>query len=117
MELNAGFDFRVNSEFRPEAYQPLSWQFHLQDSITQKPYPWLDAFIAFRVQTFRFFFRYENLSTLFDKSNVFYQTAYYAQPLGAIRFGIGWRFLDGNQGGNTAGGGGSRPPAGVGSGQ
>jgi hypothetical protein len=119
LELQAGFDFRINADFRPDAYQPLSWQFHLQDSITQQPYPWLDAFVAFRVQTFRFFFRYENLATLWDNTRVFYQTAYYAQPFGAIRLGIAWRFLDGNEPGSPTGGGGggSRPPAGVGSGR
>jgi len=118
MDLEAGLDFRINAEFRPDSYQPLSWQFHLQDSLTQKPYPWADAFIAFRVQTFRFFFRYENLNALLDKSRVFYQTAYYAQPFGAIRLGIGWRFLDGNEpGGSSGGGGSSRPPAGVGRGR
>jgi hypothetical protein len=118
MDLEAGLDFRINAEFRPDSYQPLSWQFHLQDSLTQKVYPWADAFIAFRVQTFRFFFRYENLNALLDRSRVFYQTAYYAQPFGAFRLGIGWRFLDGNeQGGPSGGGGSSRPPAGVGRGR
>ena len=94
--LTVGADFRINSEFRPDAYQPLTWQFHLQDSLTQKPYPSLDVFAAFKVQTFRFFFRYENLRTLWDKKTVYYQTAYHPQPFGAIRLGIAWRFMDSN---------------------
>lgn len=94
--ITVGADFRINSEFRPDAYQPLSWQFHLQDSLTQKPYPSLDLFAAFKVQSFRFFFRYENLRTLWDKKEVYYQTAYHPQPFGAIRLGIAWRFLDSN---------------------
>ncbi len=94
--FTVGADFRINSEFRPDAYQPLSWQFHLQDSLTQKPYPSLDVFAAFKVQSFRFFFRYENLRTLWDKSQVYYQTAYHPQPFGAVRLGIAWRFLDSN---------------------
>ncbi len=96
MLLNLGVDFRINSEFRPDAYQPLTWQFHLQDTLTQKPYPWLDVFAAFKVQSFRFFFRYENLQTIWNKSDVFYQTASHPQPFGAIRLGIAWRFLDSN---------------------
>ncbi|MCY7329489.1 MAG: putative porin [Saprospiraceae bacterium] len=94
--LTVGVDFRINSEFRPDAYQPLSWQFHLQDTLTQKPYPSLDVFAAFKVQSFRFFFRYENVRTLWDKTQVYYQTAYHPQPFGAIRLGIAWRFLDSN---------------------
>lgn len=96
MLLNAGVDFRINSDFRPDGYHPLSWQFHLQDSLTQQPYPWIDLFAAFKVQSFRGFVRYENLATVWDNSKVFYQTARHAQPFGALRFGIAWRFMDSN---------------------
>jgi len=118
MSLDAGFDFRLNSEFRPDGYQPLTAQFYLQDSLTQKPFPWLDAFISFKVQSFRLFFRYENLGTiLWDKTAVNYQTAYYPQPFGTFRLGIGWRFMDRNtsEGENTnvtPPGGSSAPPSG-----
>ncbi|MDX1912164.1 MAG: putative porin [Saprospiraceae bacterium] len=97
MLLNAGVDFRINAEFIPDAYQPLLWQFHLQDSLTQKPYPWMDVFVSFKVQSFRGIIRYENLSTLWEKKEVFYQTAYHPGPFGALRFGIAWRFMDRNQ--------------------
>lgn len=96
MLLNAGADFRINGDFQPDGYHPLSWQFHLQDSTTQKPYPWVDLFVAFKVKSFRGFIRYENLSTLWDKTQVFYQTAHHAQAFGALRFGIAWRFMDDN---------------------
>ena len=96
MLLNAGVDFRINSDFRPDGYHPLSWQFHLQDSLTQKPYPWIDLFASFKVQSFRGFVRYENCATWWDKTQVFYQTARHPQPFGALRFGIAWRFMDNN---------------------
>ncbi|MBN8680141.1 MAG: hypothetical protein J0M29_18095 [Chitinophagales bacterium] len=96
MQLDAGADFRINAEFRPEGYHPLSWQFYLQDELTQKPYPWVDLFLSFKVQSFRGFVRYENCNTWFNKSEVFYQTARHALPFGALRFGIAWRFLDDN---------------------
>lgn len=96
MLLNAGIDFRINSEFRPDGYYPLSWQFYLQDSLVQKPYPWIDLFAAFKVQSFRGFIRYENCATWWDKTQVYYQTAHHGQPFGALRFGIAWRFMDAN---------------------
>ncbi|HAD12061.1 MAG TPA: hypothetical protein DCF33_06435, partial [Saprospirales bacterium] len=96
MQLDAGADFRINAEFKPEGYHPLSWQFHLQDEITQKPYPWVDLFLAFKVQSFRGFVRYENCYTFLDKTKVFYQTARHGLPFGALRFGIAWRFMDDN---------------------
>lgn len=97
MQLDLGVDFRMNEEFQPDAYQPLTWQFHLHDTLSQKPYPWFDFFAAFKVQSFRGFIRYENASTLWDKTQVFYQTAWHPQPFGALRFGIAWRFLDNSQ--------------------
>lgn len=112
--IDAGVDFRMNGEFRPDGYQPVTWQFYLQDSLTQKPYPWIDLFAAFKVQSFRFFIRYENLSTMWDNTRVVYQTARYPQPFGAIRFGISWRFMDSNK--EVPGQTPSTPPAGVGSG-
>ncbi len=92
--LETGFDFRINSPFQADAYQPLTAQFHLQDGFIAASYPWIDVFAAFKVQSFRFFFRYENLTTLWADDRLFFQTAHYAQPFGAIRLGIGWRFLD-----------------------
>ncbi len=92
--LEAGTDFRINTAFLADAYQPLTAQFHLQDTFVAQPYLWIDVFAAFQVRSFRFFFRYENLRTLWDQSQLFFQTAHYGQPFGAIRLGIAWRFWD-----------------------
>lgn len=97
MDLRAGVDLRVNGDFRPDAYQPLLWQFHLQDSLSQKPYPWVDLFLAFKVRTFRFFIRYENLKAAWEPEKAFYQTARHPLPFNALRFGINWRFMDNNK--------------------
>ena len=96
LDLNIGFDFRMNSAFLPDAYQPVTGQFHLQDTLSQQPYPWVDVFVAFKVQSFRFFFRYENAWTFVDNTKVFYQTAWHPQPFGGFRLGVAWRFLDDN---------------------
>lgn len=94
--LSTGFDFRMNSAFLPDGYNPVTAQFYLQDQVTQQPYPWVDMFLAFKVQAFRFFARYENCYTFWDKTKVFYQTYPYPQTFGAFRLGISWRFLDDN---------------------
>jgi hypothetical protein len=119
--LNIGADFRLNGEFMPDGYQPVTAQFYLQDSLTAKPYPWLDVFVTVKIKTFRFFFRYENLSTLWDDRTVFYQTAHHPQPFGAIRMGVGWRFMDSNQeqpkpSTGPPGSGSGGPPPGIGRG-
>lgn len=97
MKIDAGLDFRLNGEFMADGYQPVTAQFYLQDSLKAKPYPWMDVFMSFQVKSFRVFVRYENLSTLWDKQTVFYQTARHPQPFGALRFGVAWRFVDSNR--------------------
>lgn len=117
MLLETGVDFRTNAAFQPDGYQPLTWQFYLQDSTANsQPYLWLDFFASFKVSTFRVFFRYENLSGLWDDRTAFYQTLRYPQPLPAFRLGIRWRFSDSNQPDPTQNTGGNQPPPGVGGG-
>ena len=82
-----GVDFRLNSSFTPDGYQPVTAQFHLQDDWDAKPFPWLDVFMAFKVKTFRFFVRYENLATFWDDETVFYQSS----PLSAAIRGASFR--------------------------
>lgn len=95
--LDAGVDFRMSGAFRADNWQPVVWQFHLQDTFSQKPYPWADVFISGKIQSFRFFVRYENAGAIFNPETVFYQTATYPQRLNGLRFGIGWRFMDRNR--------------------
>ncbi|MEQ1747738.1 MAG: putative porin, partial [Saprospiraceae bacterium] len=112
MQLEIGADFRMNADFTPDGYQPATAQFHLQDTLSALSYPWLDVFASLKVDAFRCFVRYENLGTVWDGQRLFYQTARYPQPFGALRFGIGWRFLDDNRERPANTPGGNAPPAG-----
>jgi Putative porin len=118
---NAGVDFRINSAFQPDAYQPMIGQFQLQDSFEQKPYPWLDAFLSVKIQTFRLYFRFENMAPLWNKTSNLYLTTNHPQNRASFRIGISWRFLDNNvagqeqENGGNNGGGSNGPPPGVGS--
>lgn len=94
LAFSAGIDLRVNASFQPEGYMPLSGKFHLQSEQTQLAYPWVDAFLSLKIQTFRFFLRAENLTSLFNNFQVYYQTAWHPQPFQSLRLGIGWRFRD-----------------------
>jgi hypothetical protein len=101
LDLRLGVDFRIHSEFRPDAWHPLTGQFHWQETLRQAPYPWADVFAAFKIQSFRFFFRYENIGyslrqALNEPPAVYYMTARYPQQFPAFRLGIGWRFSDDN---------------------
>jgi hypothetical protein len=95
-------------------------QFQLQDTFEQKPYPWLDAFLSVKIQTFRLYFRFENMAPLWNKTSNLYLTANHPQNRASFRIGISWRFLDNNvagqeqDNGGNGGGGSNGPPPGVG---
>lgn len=94
--LESGADFRIHAAFTPDSWQPLNWQFQLQDTVRQQPFPWIDVFAAMKVQSFRFFVRYENLYNIARPGAVYYNTAWHPQNFRSIRIGINWRFLDAN---------------------
>ena len=87
-----GADIRLNNNFQPDTYQPLIGQFHLQDEVTAQLYPALDIFLNFRVKTFRFFIKFENLINAFDQSRFYLLTANYPERYASLRFGVSWRF-------------------------
>jgi hypothetical protein len=119
--MNVGVDFRINSAFRPDAYQPFIGQFQLQDTFEQKPYPWIDVFFGAKIQSFRLYFRFENMAPIWASADNLYLTANHPQNRQTIRLGISWRFLDRNQavpGEQDSGGGGpAGPPSGIGGGR
>ena len=52
-----------------------------------------DVFATFRVKSFRFLAKMENIQYYWDK-RVFYQTAFYPQFKPSFRMGIAWLFRD-----------------------
>lgn len=93
MIARLGLDLRMNSPYFVQAYNPLTGQFHLQDEQQTSWQYLLDAYITFKVEKFRFLFRYENFLPFLVR-DYYYFTA--SQPIvqGGIRFGISWEFVD-----------------------
>lgn len=93
MLAKIGFDFRFLTDYPLYAYQPLTGQFYLQ-TVDQSDYPLLlDFFLGFKVQKFRFQFRFENLLT-FLLDDYYYFAADHPIPQFGLRFGIAWEFLE-----------------------
>ncbi len=97
MLTKVGVDARLISGYTPPGYNPLIGQFVLQNEQTLGFTPLLDAFISFKVKTFRFFFKIENLLAA-PMQTYYYQTADYPMPFGytngGMRLGISWRLVD-----------------------
>lgn len=94
LQVHLGFDLRINESYFSDYYNPVTGQFQIQNEQEVELYPALDAFLNMRVKTFRAYFKYENMSSLFITDRLYYQTAFYAQPVAAFRFGIKWRFVN-----------------------
>ncbi len=93
MLIRGGVDFKWNTAYFADDYQAATGQFHLQDQVEIGAYPNLDVFTSFKVQTFRFYLKLENMTDLFtDQIN--YATPRRPMPDFHIRFGVTWRFLD-----------------------
>ncbi len=120
LHLTLGTEARLANEFLPEAWQPATGQFFVQNSDAAAFFPTLDPFVAFKVKTWRFFLRYDNLPALWS-ADIFETVARRAMPRQALRLGVSIRWLDGKKDDqkssqNAPTGGNGRPPTGVGRG-
>ncbi len=94
LDVQLGVDLRWNTTYFANYYNPFIGQFHLQNSQETRLYPALDAFFSMRVRKFRAFFKLENMSSFLIQDRLYYQTAYYAFPDVALRWGIKWRLVN-----------------------
>lgn len=93
MLARIGFDLRYASAWFAPAYMPLTGQFYVQETGKVAAHPSLDAFLTFKVQSFRFFVKAENLLGDYVGSR-YYQIYNYPVPEASFRFGIRWRLLN-----------------------
>jgi len=93
MRLRLGADMRIFGSYFPDAYQPMSGQFHLQNNREAMLAAAVDGYASFQVEGFRFFFSMGNVLNPLNDRVVFTS---YAYPLlqGNTRFGIRWVLRD-----------------------
>lgn len=97
LSVQIGADLRINTPYDAMGYQPATGQFLLANYNTEDDlpytYPDIDLFVNFRVKTFRFFIKQENLLNYFTE-DFHYQIKDYPLPYAYTRFGVSWQFLD-----------------------
>ena len=79
--------------YSANAFFPLLSKFYVQNDREVDFYPALDAQLSFKVSTFRFFIKMENITALISEE-VFFQVPFYLQKENVIRFGVGWQLYD-----------------------
>jgi hypothetical protein len=94
LQVRLGFDFRFNTPWTPEYYNPVIGQFHLQNQQEAAFFPATDAYLAIRVATFRAYLKWEGLGSVILPGRYYYQSAFYAHPFPGLRFGLKWRLAD-----------------------
>ena len=94
MLFQLGVDVRYLDHFKAPYYNPLTGNFQLQNRQTLNFYPNLDAWFSFKISSFRFFVKYENMTRLLGRKSFYYTTAYYPFPNEGMRLGIRWKFVN-----------------------
>jgi Putative porin len=88
-----GIDFRYNSAWFAPAYMPTIGQFFVQETGKVKAYPALDAYMSFKVRTFRLFVKMDNLVGNFSK-DVYFQIYNNPVPDRQVWFGVRWQLAN-----------------------
>ena len=93
MLARAGLDVRYATAWFAPGFMPLTGQFYVQEAEKVTAYPSVDAFMSFKVKSFRLFVKMENLIGSFSP-DVYYQIYHYPVPDRQFRFGIRWNLLN-----------------------
>jgi Putative porin len=91
MLLRTGVDVRYANTYLGYGYMPLTGQYFLQNGADKTFFPFIDVFLSAKVDRFRVFIKYENMSKLLslNKKSGF-GTAFYPIPEQNLRVGIRW---------------------------
>jgi hypothetical protein len=97
--LSTGIELRYQTPYKGDNYSPFTGQFFYQDSYRISNRPEVDAYLHFRIKSFKGFFRVENLNTLdpskglsFSKLN--FRTQHNPATGLWMRFGLWWTFIN-----------------------
>jgi len=88
--IQTGIELHHNDRYSSYTYFPLIDQFYLTEDQTELAYyPFFDAFVSFKVKTFKAFVKAENFNALLS-NKVPFQLAEYPQNEFLVRIGINW---------------------------
>jgi hypothetical protein len=94
--FDIGFDLYYTTKYKASAFMPATGVFYQQDMYDVGGFPFLDAFLAFKVARTRIFLSYSNLLGGLGFIGNNYLTAY-KYPIKKprmLRFGLYWTFYD-----------------------
>jgi len=91
--VQLGFDMYYHSKYYGYAYDPVTGCFHTQHDKMIGNYPFLDAFMNFKLKRTRFYLKYEHADFgLLPRD--YFNALHYPMDRGIFRFGLSWAFYD-----------------------
>ncbi len=90
--FTTGIDAHYKSAYYAKAYDPITQQFHLQDSFEIPEYLLLNLFVNIRISTMRIFIKYAYFNE--KKTYGYFVTPYYTGQPKVFDLGISWKFYD-----------------------
>lgn len=101
LDIAFGTEIRYHTPYKADGYSPLLGQFFYQDSVRiDNTIPDIAGFVHFRIKSFKFYFRAENLNTAqvtnreFGFTNNNQPAPGYYYPGLQIRLGVYWSFVN-----------------------
>ncbi len=96
--LSTGLEIRYNTGYKADNYSPFLGQYFVQNTNTISNRPDINAFLDFRIKSFKGFLRVENLNTLnvkgFSFNHLNFMSNQYPGTGLWIRFGLWWSFVN-----------------------
>jgi hypothetical protein len=93
LRIQLGFDFYYNTSYFADAFMPATGLFYRQDKREIGNYPFMDAFLNWKIKRTRLFLKYTNLLSGLAGYNYFTTYGYPMNERG-LRFGFSWSFYD-----------------------
>jgi hypothetical protein len=90
--LQTGLHFKYFTGYNANAYDPILAEFVVQDFETLDDFYTVDFFFNMKVRQARIYFKYENITTLFE-NNTSFSAPNYPYRDAVIRFGLVWNFF------------------------
>jgi hypothetical protein len=93
--LSTGLELRYYTNYKPSGYSAFTGQFFYQNNYSVANRPEINAFMHFRIKTFKAFVRLENINTLIPGNGKYnFSSENYAGNAMWFRLGIWWDFIN-----------------------
>lgn len=93
LNVQLGAEILYHTPYHPYSYMPATGRFYRQDLITEGNYPFLNAFLNFKLKRARVFVMYDHFNSGWMGYN-YNLVPLYPQNIRMLRYGVAWTFYN-----------------------